>query len=63
MRHNLYVIISDFKTVYLGDFSLLSNILYNKQFSHSYNWIFIAYLDNFLFAFISVIYAESYSEV
>lgn len=35
MKHNLYVIVSDFKIVCLGDFSFLSNILYNKQFFHS----------------------------
>lgn len=63
MKHMLYVIVSDFKIVCLGDFSLLSNILYNKQFSHSQNWIFIAYLDHFSFAFLSVSYAESYLEV
>lgn len=35
MEHNHYVIVSNFKIVCLGDFSFLSNILYNKQFSHS----------------------------
>jgi len=53
MEHLFYIIVSDFKMVFLSDFSFLSNTLYSKRFSHSQYWNFITYITNlFLYLWI-----------
>lgn len=43
MKHMLYVVVCDFKIVCLGDFSFLSNILYNKQFIARTEFLLLTY--------------------